>query len=317
MKQLSIICVNWNSFDYMRDCLTSIYANITNLDFEVIIVDNASSDGKTQLLEKEFPQVTLVRSDRNLGFAGANNLGYEHSSGESLLFLNPDTIVMGRAVTAMLESLSLLPDAGIVGCRLLNSDLSVQTSCIQRFPTIINQVLDLEWLRLRWPKLAFWGIAPLFSDLQEPANVEVVSGACLMIKRHVFEKVGLFSPEYFMYAEDVDLCYKVRQIGLMSYYVNSASVLHHGGGTTRNSTGNQWVAIMQRNSILKFCQKTRGRVYAWMYRAAVGVAALFRVMVIALLYPVRKVIGGQEGLRFALGKWAAVFRWAIGLNTKG
>lgn len=312
MKPLSVICVNWNSVDYARECLKSLYANTMDLEFEVIVVDNASPDGQATLLEREFPQVTLVRSDRNLGFAGANNLGYEKSSGECLLFLNPDTIVIDRAIVTMLEHLSSLPHAGIVGCRLLNSDFSIQTSCIQRFPTILNQVLDIEWLRQHSRKWRFWGMAPLFSEHEAATEVEVISGACLMIKRDVFKKVGLFSREYFMYADDVDLCYKIRKWGLTSYYVGSASIVHHGGGASRQRKTSHWAAIMQRNAILTFYQKTRGHVYALTYRTAVGLIALVRLILIAFVYPIRKMTGGGDNLFLAFGKWAAIFRWAIG-----
>lgn len=314
--ELSIVLVNWNSVDYLRECLTSIYAQTRGIDFEVIVVDNASSDGQARSLKAEFPQVTLIESDHNLGFAGANNLGFKCSSGEHILFLNPDTKVVGPAITAMVDQLRLLPDAGIVGCKLLNSDLSIQTTCIQRFPTISNQMLDIEALRLRLPHLRFWGIAPLFANPERPTEVEVVTGACLMIKRDVFEKVGGFNQEYFMYAEDVDLCYKVHQAGWKGYYIGDACIIHYGGGSSRQREQRHWATIMQRKAVLKFFQKTRGRVYAWMFRAALGLSAFCRLLVIPSLYVVGKTQREREDLSFAFTKYVAILGWVVGLERQ-
>src|ERR1700730_4736937 len=144
---LSIIIVNWNSGDYAVKCLASIYASPCDFDFEVVIVDNASSDDSRQVIQQHFPFVKLIRSSTNLGFPRANNLGVVHSTGSNLLFLNPDTEVLGSALARLQSYLNSLPDVGVVGCRLLTSDLSLQTSCVQPFPTLLNQVTDIEQIK--------------------------------------------------------------------------------------------------------------------------------------------------------------------------
>jgi GT2 family glycosyltransferase len=267
----------------------------------------------------QYQQLIVIESPHNLGFARANNLGFEYASGEYLLFLNPDTVVSRLALEVMVEQLRSIPDAGIVGCKLLNTDHSLQTSCIQRFPTIINQVLDIEWLRTRWPNLRIWGIQPLFSKSTHPEEVEVISGACLMIKRQVFERAGYFNREYFMYADDVDLCYSVRSLGLKNYFVGGASIVHHGGGSSRQRKVNQWAAIMQRKGVMKFCRRTRGSAYAWMYRTALALTALCRLIILAVAYPMNKLAGDSQTSHSAFEKWAAIFRWSIGLDrlTRG
>ena len=138
---LSIVIVNWKSADFLRKCLQSIFANASDMSLEVIVVDNASFDGSAELVEREFPGVHFVQSKENLGFAGANNLGVRSAKGRNLLFLNPDTEVIGTALERMSSFLDATPDAGAVGCKLLNTDGTVQTSCIQPFPTILNQAL--------------------------------------------------------------------------------------------------------------------------------------------------------------------------------
>src|SRR6202049_4318687 len=197
---LSVVIVNWNSAEYTISCVSSIHGQTKNLEFEIIVVDNASTDDSCRVIQERCPSVTLIRSSQNVGCARANNLGFQHSSGGILLFLNPDTEVRGPAVNLMYACLDSSADIGVLGCRLLNSDLSIQTSCIQPFPTILNQGADTELLRQRFPRLKVWGMRPLFDpDHGEPVEVEAVSGACQMIRREVFEKVGLFSTDYFMY----------------------------------------------------------------------------------------------------------------------
>ena len=117
--ELSIIFVNWNSTDYLRDCIASIFEYTRGISFEIVVVDNASPSGDADMLAEQFPEITLIKSSQNLGFAGANNLGYRRSSGECLLFLNPDTKLMSAALPVMLRRLQSLPDAGIVGCQVL------------------------------------------------------------------------------------------------------------------------------------------------------------------------------------------------------
>lgn len=231
---LSVIIVNWNSAEYTVSCVSSIEAETKNLEFEIIVVDNASTDDSCRVIQERCPKVKLIRSERNVGFARANNLGFRHSLGGILLFLNPDTELHGPAINLMFERLNSSADIGVLGCRLLNPDLSVQTSCIHRFPTILNQIADIELLRQRFPRLRLWGMRPLFlTDCGKPISVEAVSGACQMVKRDVLETVGLFSTDYFMYMEDLELCYRISQIGKKVCYLGCATIVHHGGQSSK------------------------------------------------------------------------------------
>jgi GT2 family glycosyltransferase len=314
--ELSIIFVNWNSWDQLRESLHSVFATVLRIEYEVIVVDNASSADDVPKIQAEFRGVKLIASMKNLGFAGANNLGVEHSQGNYLLFLNPDTRILGNAIAGMLEAMKAVGGAGIIGCKLLNSDGSVQTSCVQRFPTIWNQVLDTEYLRRRWPNWKFWGIAPLFNAVPQPVEVEVVSGACLLIDRDSFHQAGGFSREYFMYAEDVDLCYQVRKLGRKAHYTGSASVFHHGGGTSRERCGKAWVAIMQRQAILGFCRRTRGPAYAEIFRLAMACNAALRLVVLAIVLPFGKLVADKRFLNSTPEKWFGVLKWALGLDRR-
>jgi N-acetylglucosaminyl-diphospho-decaprenol L-rhamnosyltransferase len=309
--ELSIVIVNWNSMQYLCECLESVYETCPNLRFEVIVVDNASPQRDIENLPERFPDVVLLQPQANLGFAGANNLGFRRCSGEHVLFLNPDTRVLGSAIQTMLSQATALPRAGIVGCKLLNSDSSIQTSCIQKFPTILNQALDIEYLQRRWPQASLWGIAPLFANKPVPAKVEVISGACMMVNREVFQKVGGFSEDYFMYAEDLDLCYKVKKANFDSYFVGDAEVIHYGGKSSGQQETNEWATQMKFRSILRFCSKTRGSLYSGLFRLSLAGVAFCRLVLISLAFP----FGKGKTLRRVFSKWRAVFRIAVGLDS--
>jgi GT2 family glycosyltransferase len=313
---LSIIIVNWNSVGYLRDCLRSVELEMRDslLDYEIVVIDAASYDGCDRFVHESHPQVRFVQCNRNLGFGRANNLAFELSRGEAVLFLNPDTEVVGPAIATLHRRLRELPDAGVVGCRLLNSDGSLQTSCVQSFPTLLNQALDFEGLRQRWPASWLWGTAALYASGAAPRPVEALAGACVMLRREVFERIGRFSNEYFMYAEDIDLCHKTHAAGLVNYYVPEARVIHHGGGCSQEAPSNFSVVLM-RESICRFLGKTRGRLYGALYRVSMLGVALTRLAALRGVEAVRALRGGARAGGSPLSgprrKWQAVVQWSV------
>jgi hypothetical protein len=227
--------------------------------------------------------------------------------------LNPDTKVVGPAIKTMLDRIKSLPDAGIVGCKLLNTDFSVSTTSIQKFPTILNQLFNVEALRLRFPACPLWDIGPLFSENSLPVKVDVIPGACMMLKRDVFERAGMLTEEYFMYAEDIDLNYKVRRLGFSSYYVGDAEIVHHGGRSSSRQEISQWSTVMTYRAMLKFYRRTRGRTYAAAYRFAMGCSAVVRLVFLAIMFP----FGDRLGIRWAAAKWSTILKWSIGIEQLG
>jgi N-acetylglucosaminyl-diphospho-decaprenol L-rhamnosyltransferase len=310
---LSIIIVNWNSAEFVRKCLQSIYAGTKGCDFEVIVVDNASFDACGEICRGDFPGVKFISSAVNLGFAKANNLGAEYATGRILLILNPDTEVKGDAVSEMLLFLDSHPDAGIAGCRLLNTDGTLQTDCLQVFPTILNQALDTDQLRRAFPKLRLWR-TEAFARAEDATVIEAVSGACLMIKSDVFRAVGGFTPNYFMYAEDVDLCFKVDRAGWKNYYLPAPCVVHHGGQSSDQKPESHFASVMMRQSLLEFMRLRHGRVYAAAYQSTMVVIALLRLLLLALAFIF--ALGGErrESLRLSFGKWVKVLRWGLNME---
>jgi len=307
---LSVIIVNWNSKDYLEKCIASIFRNTEGINYEIIVIDSASFDGCEHMLRNRYPQVHFIQSTTNLGFAKANNQAYQESLGDYLLFLNPDTELVSPAIKALYNAILDLPDAGIVGGKLLKGDGSVQTNCIQATPTILNQLLDSDYLRSRFPLSPLWGAACLYEDTSEPQVVDVLSGACLLVSRTVFERVGLFSEDYFMYGEDIDLCYKVRMAGHKNYYVPTASLFHFGGGSTDNSSSN-FSAVMQRESICVFLRRTRGATYSLCYRVAMLFSALGRMLFLASTRPLHTATRYRRSRHASFQKWKTILAWSV------
>ena len=311
---VSIIIVNWNSTEFLVGCLGSIERTTRDIQFEIIVVDNASDDESWRNVTEQYPSVRVIRSNRNLGFARANNLGAEYAHGDKMLFLNPDTLALKDSIAIMARLLNSDSRIGVLGCRLLNPDSSVQTSCVQPFPTILNQLLTVESLKRRWPKLPLWGMRPLFSCSPSGTDeAEVVSGACLMMKRDVFRKVGGFSTEYFMYAEEMDLCRKVSEAGWKICHAGGANVIHFGGQSTKKR-GNAFSHVVMRDSVFKLLQKFRGHTYARTYRAALFLSAIVRLAVLLPLRIVPASLVDHERIVYGLKKWHRIANWCLALE---
>jgi N-acetylglucosaminyl-diphospho-decaprenol L-rhamnosyltransferase len=317
LMDLSIIIVNWNSIDLAKDCVASIRSTTRATEYEIILVDNASQPRACREFAASDPSLKLVCSEQNIGFARANNLGLQHARGSMILFLNPDTVVIGDAIDRMAEA--LVSDAGIgaVGCRLLNQDRSLQISCVQAFPTLLNQLFGVEWLQRRLPTLSWWGTTALYGPPSgEPAEVDVVSGACLMAKRSVLDEVGGFSTEYFMYAEEADLCYKIHGTGRKICYVGGAEIIHLGGQSSKEREDG-FSDVVMRESVFRFLRKFRGGAYALAYRAAMLVSAAARIALLIALAPAAFITDrpvGRKTIGRSIRKWSKVASWSLSLE---
>ena len=264
------------------------------------------------MLQQCYPQVRFIQGDKNLGFAKANNVAFRESSGQNLLFLNPDTEIEGVAIETLYHQLCSIPNAAVVGANLLNSDGSVQTSCVRVFPTIWNQLLDLNAFRRYFPDARLWGMKPLFAEGEASSEVDAVSGACLMIKRAIFESIRMFSDDYFMYSEDIDICNKVKSAGWKTYYVPIANVVHHGGGSSSQYSVNRFSIVMMLESRWRYFRKTRSHWYSRYYRVAIFFASIIRIVMVLLIGLVHVMRGKRYSVDSMLKKWVASLYWATG-----
>jgi hypothetical protein len=312
---LSIIIVNWNSKDYLRACILSIIASKHDLQYEIVVIDSASFDGSDQMLRAEFPQVKFIQSQENLGFGRANNRAVAASKGNALLFLNPDTEVRSTAISIAYNAMITRSKVGAVGCNLLNTDGSVQLTCIRAFPTLINQALDIECLMQLYPRFQMWGREPLHTAVVVPTQVEAVSGAFIMMARNVFDKIGGFSPCYFMYSEDMDLCYKAHQRGFENLYVPEAIVVHHGGGATAKQGIDSFSTVMFLESRCLYFKTNQGPLTAAFYRVSVFFMSILRLVAVCVVYNLNLATLNRARIVTAASKCRSSLLWSMGLTS--
>jgi GT2 family glycosyltransferase len=280
---VSIIIVNWNTKDYLDQCLRSLTLASPSPSVEVIVVDNGSMDGSPEMVKDNFPNVKLIRSLENLGFAKGNNLGIQHSSGRYISLVNSDIEILPGCLDALADYLDNNPTVGIVGPRILNSDMTLQSSC-RRFPTVWNNFRSAIGLPRMFPKIRrFSGEHMLFSSHEATAAVDVLVGCFWMIRRTAIETVGSLDEDFFMYGEDVDWCRRCWDAGWKVIFLPHARAIHHRGASSAALPIG--ASVLQQRSILHYWSKHHGplRVLAikcvflchHLIRSVVGLALRF------------------------------------------
>ncbi len=249
---LSIIIVNWNVKSLLEKCLESIYKKEKNLDFEIFVVDNASSDGSAEMVKEKFPQVKLITNKENKGFAIANNQGIKQAQGEFILLLNPDTEILDNALEKMVNFMRQYSSCGILGCKLLNSDGSLQPSC-RAFPSLYSQVIILLKLHNFFPRLVkkYYMLNCPHHEIRE---VDQVMGACFLIRKKMIDEIGLLDEGYRVLFEEVDYCKRAKDANWKIYFTPEAKIIHHKGQSFKK----QEIVAKQINfnrSLLRYFKK--------------------------------------------------------------
>lgn len=279
MPSLAIVIVNYNTRELLAECLRSVFANRNgDLRVHTIVVDNGSSDGSAAMVRADFPQATLIESDRNGGFGYANNLalrwlsrqttfpqagtngGSVRESGPAdmlqplreipaegdspykftsdyVLFLNPDTVLPGNALSVTVDFLEAHRDAGVVGPKVVKPDGSLDLACRRSFPTPASSFFKLTGLSKLFPRskwVARYNLTYLGDD--ETSEVDSVMGAYMLVRARALEQAGLFDERFFMYGEDLDLAYRIKARGWKVYYYPAVAVLHHKGASSRKQS---------------------------------------------------------------------------------
>jgi GT2 family glycosyltransferase len=287
---VSIVVVNWNVKDFLRNCLRSIMQE-TDKPYEIIIVDNASGDGTVQMVEAEFPDVALIANSRNLGFAAANNQGIRASSGRYLLLLNPDTIVLDGAIDKMIDWCDRHPEVGCAGCQVFETATVIQRTCFSD-PSPLNTLLVEAGLHSLFPKSHFFG-APEYSwwDRMSEKAVDVVSGMFMLIPRSVFDQVGLLDESFFIYAEEADLCRRIRHAGFLCVFTPIARILHLEGGDKSTSQIKAKMYLQLQKSMMIYIRKYYGFLGVMVTRSIYVYSKFFRL---CLFGAIAKIFGGVE-----------------------
>lgn len=230
--KLSIIILNWNTADLLLQTLASVYKETSGFDYEVIVVDNASSDDSVEKTRQNFPQARLIVNPGNIGFSRGNNVGLKVATGDYLMLLNSDVIVQDGAINKLVEFLDQHPETAMVGPRLVNRDGSFQASCRRKLPNPWNSFVYLFGLK----KIIK---AEYKSDSRPEAveETEALSGAAMMFRKGVYEKIGGLDEEFFMYGEDLDFCFRAGQVGKI-FFVGTAVITHlYGQSSAKRKVG--------------------------------------------------------------------------------
>ena len=229
---LSIIIINWNTRELLMDCLGSVLEGAPEgRDYEVIVVDNASTDGSQDMVKAQFPQVSMIMNDENRGFAAANNQAMEIASGSNILLLNSDTLIHGDVLAKSLDYMDAHWHVGAMGCRVLNADGSLQHSTSQ-FPSFWNLTLQTLGLDRQHFISAFRKYRMLDWDRQSERYVETVSGCFLMVRRQCIEAVGILDEDFFFFGEETDWCRRIREAGWRVAFAPVGEITHFGGGSS-------------------------------------------------------------------------------------
>lgn len=282
---LSIIIVSFNTSNLLVSCLNKVSQTLRCAkllsDSEIIIVDNNSEDNSVEAIKKNFPQIKIIQNKENLGFARANNQGIKISQGKFILFLNSDTELEEESLSKMVRVFSEDSNIGVLGARLVNQDLSIQPS-VGFIPHLVKV---FYWM-------FFVDDIPILNNLLKPyhvqnpqfylkkQNVDWVSGACLLIRKKVLEKVGLFDENIFMYAEEVELCYRVRLSGFSVLYYPDATVLHYKG---ESGIGKNSGIVEEFTGLIKFYNKYKPEWQLKILKILLAVGSLLRLFIFGIL----------------------------------
>jgi len=273
---VSLVIVVWNAKKYVLECLESLRERCESVYDEVIIVDNASSDGTPELILEMFPEFKLIRNPENLGFAKANNIGIAQCSGDYICLVNSDVKFTSDCFSPMIRFLVDNPEVGMVGPKMLRPDGTVWRSTM-RFPTVWNQFCRAVGLDIAFKKSRLFG-GLLMSDFdhQTTAPVEVLNGWFVVVRRIAVSRVGLLDPQFFMYGEDLDWCYRFHQAGEKTVFFADAEAIHYGGASSSNAPLRFYLEQCYAN--WQYWQKHRGWLAQRAFLASLAIHHLLRML---------------------------------------
>ncbi|MDZ7267169.1 MAG: glycosyltransferase [candidate division KSB1 bacterium] len=273
----SIIIVSYNVREFLRQALLSVRRALAGLSAEIFVVDNASDDGSAAMVRAQFPECVLLENARNLGFAAANNLALAQSRGRFVVLLNPDTVVQEDTFSAIRDFLLAHPATGLVGCKVLNPDGSLQLACRRSFPTPWVAFTKLSGLSALFPRSRWFGRYNLtYLPEDETCEVEAISGSFMVARREAMAQVGLLDEAFFMYGEDLDWCFRFRAAGWQIHYFPGTQIVHFKGESSKRSSLDSLRAFYQAMGLFvrKHFRRRMFIITYWLLHAAIWVRAL-------------------------------------------
>ncbi len=269
---VSVIIVSWNARDYLMQCLASLTPEVCRYPMEIIVVDNASTDGSPESVEKQFPQVRLIRNAGNFGFARANNIGFTQSNGRYLAFINSDVKVLKECLTRLVDFCEQHPEAGLIGPRVTGGDGKLQRTC-RGFPTAWNMFCRAVALDVIFPRTKLFTGHTLTHWSQETLGpVDILGGCFWVVRREALAQVGLLDESFFMYGEDMDWCKRFWAMGWKLFFVPTAEAIHYGGGSSANAP------------VRFFIERQRADLHYWKkHHSRTGFAGYFLISCVHLM----------------------------------
>ena len=277
---VSVIIVNYNTFDLIVECIKSIYEKTIGVEFEIIVVDNSSTDKRIHQLNDTFPNIVLIALEANIGFGRANNEGIKVAIGRNILFLNSDTKLINNAIKILSNYLDSKKNVGACGGNLFNEDMMPTHSYRLLFPSIACELNDLLF---RLPETLLYGKSPQHNFTNKSKNVAYITGADLMIKKSIIDEIGCFSPMFFMYYEEADLCYRIIKAGLEVISVPEAKIQHLEGKSFGNKKVNQNRINLSEKSRIIFYSKNYSKTYCIIANNIYLTNIILRIFVLNIL----------------------------------
>ncbi len=286
---LSIIIVSYNVKFFLEQCLHSVLKATKNIDAEIIIIDNNSVDGSCDMLRKKFPNLTLIKNKKNVGFSTANNQGIKIAKGKYVLLLNPDTIVAENTFEEVIGFMNKTPNAGGLGVKMIDGNGKFLPESKRGLPTPMVAFYKIFGLARLFPKSKKFGKYHLnYLDKNKTHKIDILSGACMFIRKEVLDKIGYLDETFFMYGEDIDLSYRITLAGYNNYYYPQTTIIHYKGESTKKGSIN-YVKIFY-NAMIIFAKKHFGRKNTNMLIFFIKIAIYFRAFLAILKRIIQRLI---------------------------
>jgi len=310
MIDLTVSIVNSNNRDLLRDCLRSIFDGNRLAQLEVIVVDHCSSDGSREMVRSEFPQVQLIENNNVAGYSANHNLALCQAEGRYVGICNEDLKFYPGALDQLVAHMDMNPDVGAVGPCVLFPDGTIQLECARRYPTLWSEFCRITNLDQRFPRSRlFGGVNMGYWDHSDTREVDCLLGACMIVRREVIAQVGLMDEDFFMYGEDIDWPYRIRQAGWRIVYVADAKVLHYGGQSTRRQPLRMTLEALRSQH--HFFKKHYGSAYAAAYRGLVLALTLGKSAAFALGSLFTRDARTRHRYRAGLWRQGEIVRWFL------
>ncbi len=262
---VSVIIVNYNVKEFLDQAIRSVYQSVGTLKVEVFVVDNNSVDGSVEMVRARFPDVHLIANEDNTGFSTANNQAIRIAKGRHLFILNPDTIVQEDTLTTLVNFMDTHPEAGAVGCKILNPDGTFAPESRRSFPTPAVAFYRMTGLSRLFPKSRTFGRYNLsYLTPDEATEVDALSGSCMVVRAEAIKEAGMFDEDFFMYGEDLDWCYRIQQAGWTIHYTPDTQIIHYKGESTKK--GELRYVLLFYGAMLRFAQKHFRKRHSFLFR---------------------------------------------------